>query len=68
MTPLEAAKSIGCTVSTVRDLIRLGKIKARKKPIPGGFVYNITTTEVTKFKNKPRDPRGRKRVSDAQNT
>lgn len=68
MTPLEASKEVGCAVTTIRDLIRAGTIKADKKLIPGGFVYVISKREVTKFKNKKRDPRGRKRGSDAQNS
>lgn len=65
MTPTQAAKEIGCTPQYVRDLIRAGKIKAKKieSEYPfGGFHYEIDTREVKRIKNQAcRSTRGRKR-------
>lgn len=65
MTPTQAAKEIGCTPQYVRDLIRAGKIIAKKveSEYPfGGYHYWITPKEVQRIKNQPsRSTRGRKR-------
>lgn len=63
MTPREAAQAIGCSPDHVRAAIRAGLIRARRVPLPqgGGYYYNITEPEVSRFRDYRTDPRGRKR-------
>lgn len=71
MIPAQAAKVIGCSPQYVRDLIRAGKIKAKKvfdehftnrKTGEVGFYYEISDAQVEKAKNLPkRSTRGGKR-------
>ena len=68
MSPRQAADRIGCSVSHVRHLVRIGAIWADRLPLPmGGYRYNIPATEVRLFlktehpggwpRGKPRNPR-----------
>lgn len=52
MTPKEAAKVIGCSPEQVRHLIRHSKIKAGRHKIPGGFVYDISSREARRYRDK----------------
>ena len=71
MTPKQAASIIGCTVGTVREAIRKGKIKAKRVPQfygqgepAQGFFYDISEREVEKYaktKQARGYPRGKKR-------
>lgn len=67
LRPKQAAEIIGCTVGTVRTMIREGRMKATEKPDPfkaGCIVYEITEREVQRVKNLEQTvgfPRGSKR-------
>lgn len=58
MTPKEAAKATGYSRSQINRLIRLGKLKAKQKSIPGGFVYDIPRSEIERLKREGKDNRG----------
>lgn len=61
MTPREVAEETGYHPLHINYLIRNRKLKARKKPTPGGkFVYDISSAEVSRLKKKGKDNRGRK--------
>jgi excisionase family DNA binding protein len=51
MTAKEAAKVIGCSSQQVRHLIKVGKIRAEKYEIPGGFYYDISQKEVERYRD-----------------
>ena len=64
MTPKEAAKIIGCNVSHVRNLIRIGILNAECYAMPGGFYYDLDPKNVCEFAKTPQTrgyPRGKKR-------
>ena len=64
MTPLQAAKLIGCSVSQVRTLCSTGTLKARKRSIPGGFYYDVDRQSAEAYRDAPQKqgyPRGQKR-------
>jgi hypothetical protein len=63
MTPREAALRSGYSRSQILELIRQGKIKAKRKSIPGGFVYDVSLAEVTKLLKRGKDNRGRKSIN-----
>lgn len=55
MTPQELANKSSYTVGRIRQLVRDGTIKAKKKSIPGGgFAYEISAREVQKFLRRER--------------
>lgn len=65
MTPSQAARIIGCSVSQVRHLIRTGKIKAKIVRAPGlGGSYKVSPQEVRRYKALKLGgfPRGTKRL------
>lgn len=65
ITVREASVRIGCSPQQVRTLIRSGKLRAKKSPLPlgGGYYYLIDERDVTKYsKTQLRGwPRGRSR-------
>jgi hypothetical protein len=66
MTPTQAAKIIGCNVSTVRQMIRDKRLVATSRKIPGGWYYEITQAEAERVRDLPKTehrgfPRGGKR-------
>jgi len=52
MTPQEVANQLGCVVSTVRDWISKGKLKATLKTSPFGSYYFIKPADFERFKAK----------------
>lgn len=71
MTPTQAAKVIGCSPTYLRDLIRAGKVAARKvqdKYSPSAFHYQITPKEVARIKAQPRRSTRGKRRGHAQDS
>lgn len=78
MTPTQAAKEIGCSPQYLRDLIRTGKVKAKKvfdehftnrQTGAVGFYYWITDKEVARIKAMPgRSTRGKRRKPNAQDS
>ena len=53
MTPVQAAKIIGCNPRHVRAMIAAGNLVARRRSIPGGFVYRITREEAERVRDDP---------------
>lgn len=77
MTPSQAAIEIGCSPTYLRDLIRAGKVKAKKvydehftNRTTGtvGFYYWITPKEVARIKAQPRRSTRGKRRNHAQDS
>lgn len=67
LTPKQAAAVIGCTVGTVRELIRTGKLAAETYADPdkaGCTRYRISQAEAERYRDLPQTvgfPRGAKR-------
>ena len=51
MTVKQAAKVIGCSPSQVGHLIRIGKIKAERYEMPGGFYYDVPRKEAERYRD-----------------
>jgi len=69
MTPVDAAKLIGCSISYCRLLIRTKKLRATVKYFQGRPYYEVSQHDAEKFrdtlKKDPRGcPRGQKRKTD----
>lgn len=58
MTPKEFAKRSNYSYSQVKYLIRTGKLRAKKKTIPTGFIYEISEAELKRIKALGKDNRG----------
>lgn len=66
MTTRKAATIIGCSQNHVRNLIRIGKLRAKKtEPIPNSFLYTVNASDVRRYAATPQTrggwPRGKKR-------
>lgn len=67
MTPNQAATIIGCNGSHVRNLIRAGKLKAKRVKYVGnqhGYRYDITPCEACRYRDLEQTqgwPRGKSR-------
>ena len=69
MTPKEAAKEIGCSLSTIKSWIRSGKATAYTYILPGSdrWVYDISIQEVHRLKKLKQTvgfPRGKLRTGE----
>ena len=64
MRATEAAIIIGCTPQEVRYLVRIGKLRASRQPMPGGFYWEVHASDVHTYACKPQTqgfPRGKHR-------
>lgn len=69
MTTVEAAKLIGCSVSQVKHLIRIGRIQASKvdtSMVACGYTYDVLAGSAERYRDTPKTelrgfPRGHKR-------
>ena len=66
MTPIEAAKIIGCSPSHCRELLRTGKIPCKIIVVGDKRFYDVTKADAMRFKRAPKTdqrgfPRGAKR-------
>jgi len=65
MRPTEAAKIIGCDVSTIRRLIRSGKLKATKTKTEDnqhGYTYRVDKKSAIAYSKTFHGSRGVKRL------
>ncbi len=58
MTPRQAAAIVGCHPQHIRNMVRAGLIKAKRKHYDFGYTLDISMAEATRFKNRPLDKRG----------
>jgi len=67
LTSRQAADVIGCGVHQVRNLVRQGKLSAKRSLFPNqyGYCFRIAKEEVEQYASQPQTqgyPRGRKRI------
>lgn len=61
MTVKDAAALIGINTGTLRQAIRAGKIRASRRTIPGGYMYEVSEKAAVAYRDHPPSNRGRPR-------